>query len=166
VTRFGLAKFIRNLRGFSRVLPRGALYVAKLGRGYGRPGPTTGLLPEVRRNHASLDGQCVVLRTLHCLASRRNDASQLIGKGSGEGHGEQRQRRSRQHRTERTGSSGTFQTRPRPGLIAFHRPRLSKDGTHDEHPPARDEMLQVVRQALDVFAGLLLEALHTDDLRD
>jgi hypothetical protein len=27
-------------------------------------------------------------------------------------------------------------------------------------------MLQVVRQALDVFAGLLLEALHFDDLGD
>ena len=27
-------------------------------------------------------------------------------------------------------------------------------------------MLQVVRQALDVFASLLLEALHSDDLRD
>src|SRR6185503_15825003 len=42
----------------------------------------------------------------------------------------------------------------------------SKDGTHDEHPPARDEMRQVVRQALDVFARLLLEALHLDDLGD
>src|SRR5207247_7632753 len=46
------------------------------------------------------------------------------------------------------------------------RPRISKDGTHDEHPPARDEMRQVVRQALDVFARLLLEALHFDDLGD
>src|SRR2546423_482864 len=43
---------------------------------------------------------------------------------------------------------------------------ISKDGTHDEHPPARDEMRQVVRQALDVFARLLLKALHCDDLRD
>src|SRR6185436_13238364 len=43
---------------------------------------------------------------------------------------------------------------------------FSKDGTHDEHPPARDEMRQVVRQALDVFARLLLEALHFDDLGD
>src|SRR4051812_46105652 len=42
----------------------------------------------------------------------------------------------------------------------------SKDGTHDEHPPARDEMRQVGRQALDVFARLLLEALHFDDLGD
>jgi hypothetical protein len=53
-----------------------------------------------------------------------------------------------------------------PGPIALRRPRASTDGTHDQHPPARDEMLQVVRQALDVFAGLLLEALHCDDLRD
>src|SRR5207248_4771114 len=52
------------------------------------------------------------------------------------------------------------------GLIAVHRSRISKDGTHDEHPPARDEMCQVVRQALDVFAPLLLPALHLDDLRD
>ena len=42
----------------------------------------------------------------------------------------------------------------------------SKDGTHDEHPPVRDEMRQVVRQALDVFRRLLLPALHFDDLRD
>src|SRR5881227_3344724 len=48
----------------------------------------------------------------------------------------------------------------------LHRPRISKDGTHDEHPPVRDEMRQVVRQALDVFARLLLKALHSDDLRD
>src|SRR3954447_6075477 len=46
----------------------------------------------------------------------------------------------------------------------LHPPRISKDGTHHEHPPARDEMRQVVRQALDVFAPLLLEALHFDDL--
>src|SRR5438874_6136330 len=52
------------------------------------------------------------------------------------------------------------------GLIALHRPRISKDGTHDEHPPARDEVRQVIRQALDVFARLLLKALHCDDLRD
>src|SRR5947207_2107504 len=52
------------------------------------------------------------------------------------------------------------------GLIALRRPRISKDGTHDEHPPARDEMSQVVRQALDVFARLLLETLHLDDLCD
>jgi hypothetical protein len=37
---------------------------------------------------------------------------------------------------------------------------------HDEHPPARDEMRQVVLQALDVFARLLLEVVHFDDLRD
>src|SRR5438067_7346635 len=43
---------------------------------------------------------------------------------------------------------------------------MSKDGTHDEHPSARDEMLQVIRQPLDVFASLLLKALHCDDLRD
>jgi hypothetical protein len=42
----------------------------------------------------------------------------------------------------------------------------SKDGTHDEHPPARDQMRQVVRQALDVFARLLLEAIYFDDLGD
>jgi resolvase-like protein len=52
------------------------------------------------------------------------------------------------------------------GLIALHLPRISNDGTHDEHPPARDEMRQVVRQPLDVFAPLLLEALHFDDLGD
>ena len=52
------------------------------------------------------------------------------------------------------------------GLIALHRRRISKDGTHDEHPSARDEMFQVVRQALDVFARLLLEAIHLDDLCD
>src|SRR6266550_6117285 len=52
------------------------------------------------------------------------------------------------------------------GLIALHRPRISKDGTHDEHPPARDEMCQVIRQALDVFARLLLPVLHCDDLSD
>jgi hypothetical protein len=44
--------------------------------------------------------------------------------------------------------------------------RLSKDGAHDQHPPARDEMLQIVRQALDVFARLLLEAVHFADLGD
>src|SRR5215212_4940638 len=44
---------------------------------------------------------------------------------------------------------GHLKLRPRAGLIALHRPRISKDGTHDEHPPARDEMRQVVRQALD-----------------
>src|SRR5437764_1620128 len=52
------------------------------------------------------------------------------------------------------------------GLIALRRSRISKDGTHDEHPPARDEVRQVVRQALNVFAPLLLPALHLDDLRD
>jgi hypothetical protein len=26
--------------------------------------------------------------------------------------------------------------RPSAGLIALHRPRMSQDGTHDEHPPA------------------------------
>src|SRR5215212_7689835 len=45
-------------------------------------------------------------------------------------------------------------------------PRISEDGTDDEHPPARDEMRQVVRQALDVFARLLLETLHFEDLGD
>src|SRR5215203_2034302 len=59
---------------------------------------------------------------------------------------------------------GHLKLRPRAGLIALHRPPISKDGTHHEHPPARDEMRQVVRQALDVFAPLLLEALHFDDL--
>src|SRR5882724_6817270 len=44
------------------------------------------------------------------------------------------------------------------GLIASTQPRISEDGTHDEHPPARDEMRQLVRQPLDVFARLLLEA--------
>src|SRR2546430_8366709 len=52
------------------------------------------------------------------------------------------------------------------GLIALHRPRISTDGAHDQHPPARDEVLQVVRQALDVFTPLLLKALHRDDLGD
>src|SRR5207302_6574957 len=52
------------------------------------------------------------------------------------------------------------------GLTALRRSRISKDGTHDEHPPARDEVRQVVSQALDVFAPLLLPALHLDDLRD
>src|SRR5215217_7656467 len=52
------------------------------------------------------------------------------------------------------------------GLIAFHRLRISKGRTQDEHPPARDEMSQVIRQALDVFARLLLEALHFEDLGD
>ena len=61
---------------------------------------------------------------------------------------------------------GHFKLRARAGLTALQRPRISKDGTHDEHPPARDEMRQVVRQALDVFARLLLEALHFDDLGD
>ena len=37
---------------------------------------------------------------------------------------------------------------------------------HDEHPAACDEMRQVVFQALDVFACLLLKALHLDDLGD
>ena len=37
---------------------------------------------------------------------------------------------------------------------------------HDEHPPARDEMRQVVRQPMDLFAPLLLKALYCDDLRD
>src|SRR5438445_4784044 len=52
------------------------------------------------------------------------------------------------------------------GLIVLDRPRISKDRAHDEHPPARNEMRQVVRQALDVLARLLLPALHFDDLRD
>src|SRR5918994_7529283 len=42
----------------------------------------------------------------------------------------------------------------------------SKNGAQDEHPPVRDEMRQVVRQALDVFARLLLEAVHSEDLGD
>jgi hypothetical protein len=42
----------------------------------------------------------------------------------------------------------------------------SKNGTHDQHPPACDEMRQVVSQALDVLAPLLLEAIHLHDLRD
>ena len=37
---------------------------------------------------------------------------------------------------------------------------------HDEHPPARDEVRQVVLQALNVLARLLLEAVHFDDFRD
>src|SRR4051794_37506879 len=53
-------------------------------------------------------------------------------------------------------------------VLSWMKPRLqiSEDGTHDEHPPAQDEVLQVVRQALDVFARLLFEAVHFDDLRD
>jgi hypothetical protein len=43
---------------------------------------------------------------------------------------------------------------------------ISESGTQDEHPAARDEMRQVVRQALDVSARLLLEALHFEDLGD
>src|SRR5436190_5706524 len=42
----------------------------------------------------------------------------------------------------------------------------SKHGTHDEHAPAREEVLKVVRQALDEFARLLFPALHFDDLSD
>ena len=42
----------------------------------------------------------------------------------------------------------------------------SQDGTDDEHPSARNEMRQVVRQPLDVLGRLLLPALHLDDLRD
>jgi len=56
--------------------------------------------------------------------------------------------------------------RPRAGLIGLHRRRISKDGTNDKHPPARDEVRQVVRQPLDVFARFLLEALHFGDLGD
>src|SRR3954470_1693210 len=41
---------------------------------------------------------------------------------------------------------------------------MSKNRTQDEHPPTRDEMLQVLGQPLNVFARLLLEALHVDDL--
>src|SRR5262245_24841006 len=40
----------------------------------------------------------------------------------------------------------------------------SENGTHDEHAAVRDEVRQVVRQALDVFARLLLPALHFEDL--
>ena len=54
----------------------------------------------------------------------------------------------------------------RGGPQCLRGPRISKDGTHDEHPPARHEMRQVVRQALDVLARLLLEALHFEDLGD
>src|SRR6478609_10853722 len=35
-------------------------------------------------------------------------------------------------------------------LIVLHQPRISKDRAQDEHPPARNELRQVVRQALDV----------------
>src|SRR3954452_5536214 len=59
--------------------------------------------------------------------------------------------------------AGTPAARPSAGGRPS-RSRSSKNGTHDEHPPARDEMLQVVRQPLDVFAPLLLEALQVDDL--
>src|SRR3954451_8781809 len=44
--------------------------------------------------------------------------------------------------------------------------RISEDGAQDEQPPGRDEMRQVVLHALDLFARLLLEALHFDDLGD
>jgi hypothetical protein len=57
-------------------------------------------------------------------------------------------------------------THERRGARSRHRLEISKDGTHDEHPPAGYEMLQVVRQALDVFAALLLKSLDLDDLRD
>jgi hypothetical protein len=56
--------------------------------------------------------------------------------------------------------------RPEGGGAPGHDRADSKDGTHDEHPPARNEMCQVVRQALDVFARLLLEALHFEDVGD
>src|SRR6188472_1578519 len=49
---------------------------------------------------------------------------------------------------------------------SLRRAGISTDGTHDEHPPARHEMRQVLRQLLDAFARLLLEALHFDDLGD
>src|SRR5947209_12375131 len=50
--------------------------------------------------------------------------------------------------------------------LADRGPADSKDGTDDEHPTARDEMRQIIRQALDVFAPLLFETFHFDDLRD
>src|SRR5689334_19671749 len=52
-----------------------------------------------------------------------------------------------------------------PQYRAGRRP-VSEHGTHDEHSPACDEMLKVVRQALDVFRRLLLEAFDFDDLRN
>ena len=42
----------------------------------------------------------------------------------------------------------------------------SKDAFKDEHPPTGDQMLQVIRQALDPFLRLLLPALEVHDLRD
>jgi len=50
--------------------------------------------------------------------------------------------------------------------VRGYRHRDFKGRDAHEHPPARDEMLQVVRQPLDVFARLLLEAVHFDDLGD
>ena len=49
---------------------------------------------------------------------------------------------------------------------ARRRPFTSKNAFEDEHPAAGDQMLQVVRQALDPFLRLLLPALEVDDLRD
>src|SRR5436190_16378615 len=46
------------------------------------------------------------------------------------------------------------------------RPWRSKDVPHDEHPPTRDQMPQVVRQVLDQLGRLFLPALDFDDFRD
>jgi hypothetical protein len=61
---------------------------------------------------------------------------------------------------------GRDRARTPPSQARLQAASVSKDGAHDEHPPARDEMLQVVREALNVLAPLLLEALDFDDLRD
>jgi hypothetical protein len=53
-----------------------------------------------------------------------------------------------------------------PGPSGMGSTKELEDGIHDEHPPARDQMRQVILQALDVFARLLLKALHPGDLRD
>ena len=48
----------------------------------------------------------------------------------------------------------TASLREADGLIVVHRPRISKDGTHDEHPPARlmTEDRDVVRGSLDTVS--------------
>ena len=90
-------------------------------------------------------------------------AEALEAKGCAWGATRRRSRRSRSRSWARGSSFGPAGRPPR-GAVALHQPRISKDGTQDEHPPARDEMRQVVRQALDVFARLLLEAVHFEDL--
>ena len=85
-------------------------------------------------------------------------SSAILAPASARGGGPRTGTTRRTPNTDRGGRAG--------GPIALHRPRISEDGTHDEHPAARDEMLQVIRQALDVLARLLLPPLHRDDLRD